>query len=235
MCETFVVYRMKVSAGETILKIVCCNVWKGGVGRREMEGVIQLRVFIGFARFLCFVGFCGFFSEVVNRTSGEEPCKSLRIHASGQQHVKNRGGFGPLSGRRGRKLVGLWFRARGRLGGAVRGLVPNGGWPPNVTQSKSPKNAAQGFDTEPEGFSWATGHENPKTSRNLCWAKPPWIKSVFCEQCTHKYSTYKVAQYDHISSREHAWLKSWKAQDCARPCVPQTIVIQLSCLILCRT
>ena len=28
-----------------------------------------------------------------------------------------------------------------------------------------------------------------------------------CEQYTHKYSTYRVAQHDHISSREHAWLK----------------------------
>ena len=28
-----------------------------------------------------------------------------------------------------------------------------------------------------------------------------------CEQYTHKYSTYSVAQHDHISSPEHAWLK----------------------------
>ena len=39
-----------------------------------------------------------------------------------------------------------------------------------------------------------------------------------CEQYTHKYSTYRVAQRDHISSREHAWLKSWKAQDCTSLC-----------------
>ena len=39
-----------------------------------------------------------------------------------------------------------------------------------------------------------------------------------CEQYTHKYSTYRVAQHDHVSSREHAWLKSWKAQDCASLC-----------------
>ena len=32
-----------------------------------------------------------------------------------------------------------------------------------------------------------------------------------CEKYTHKYSTYRVAQHDHISSREHAWLKSYKA------------------------
>ena len=32
----------------------------------------------------------------------------------------------------------------------------------------------------------------------------------FCEQYTHKYSTYKVAQHDHVSSREHAWLKGAK-------------------------
>ena len=34
-----------------------------------------------------------------------------------------------------------------------------------------------------------------------------------CEQYTHKYSTYRVAQHDHISSREHAWLESCEAQD----------------------
>ena len=28
-----------------------------------------------------------------------------------------------------------------------------------------------------------------------------------CEQYTHKFSTCRVAQHDHISSREHAWLK----------------------------
>ena len=54
------------------------------------------------------------------------------------------------------------------------------------------------------------------------------------EQYTHKYSTYRVAQHDHIASREHAWLKSWKAQDCTSLC-PKTIVIHLSCLLLCRT
>ena len=31
-----------------------------------------------------------------------------------------------------------------------------------------------------------------------------------CEQYIHKYSTYRVAQHDHISSRKHAWLKSWR-------------------------
>ena len=29
---------------------------------------------------------------------------------------------------------------------------------------------------------------------------------------------YRVAQHDHISSGEHAWLKSWKAQDCTSLC-----------------
>ena len=36
--------------------------------------------------------------------------------------------------------------------------------------------------------------------------------SRICEQHTHIYSTYRVAQH-HISSREHGWLQSWKAQD----------------------
>ena len=35
-----------------------------------------------------------------------------------------------------------------------------------------------------------------------------------CGQHTHKCSTYRVAQHDHVSSRKHAWLKSWKSQDC---------------------
>ena len=39
-----------------------------------------------------------------------------------------------------------------------------------------------------------------------------WSFHHLCEQCTHKYITYRVAQHDHISSREHVWLKSWKAQ-----------------------
>ena len=34
----------------------------------------------------------------------------------------------------------------------------------------------------------------------------------------NRYSTYRVAQHEHISSREHAWLKSWKAQDCTSLC-----------------
>ena len=44
------------------------------------------------------------------------------------------------------------------------------------------------------------------------------------EQHTHKCSTYRVAQHDHISSREHSWLKSWKAQDCTSLC-PKTLVM----------
>ena len=39
-----------------------------------------------------------------------------------------------------------------------------------------------------------------------------------CEHYTHKYSAYRVAQHDHISSREHAWLKSRKAQGCTSLC-----------------
>ena len=34
-----------------------------------------------------------------------------------------------------------------------------------------------------------------------------------CEQYTHKYSTCRVAQHQYNPSREHAWLKSWNAQD----------------------
>ena len=55
-----------------------------------------------------------------------------------------------------------------------------------------------------------------------------------CEQYTHKNSTYRYVQHDHISSREHAWLKSCKAQDRTSLC-RKTIVIHVSCLIRCRT
>ena len=57
-----------------------------------------------------------------------------------------------------------------------------------------------------------------------------WCQVIICEQYTHKYSTYKVAQHDHISPREHAWVKSWKAQDCTSLC-PKISVIHVSCLI----
>ena len=48
----------------------------------------------------------------------------------------------------------------------------------------------------------------------------------FCQQNTHSNSmnrcaqcaTTRTEQIDHISSREHAWLKSWKAQDCTSLC-----------------
>ena len=38
--------------------------------------------------------------------------------------------------------------------------------------------------------------------------------SGLCEPHTHKYTTFRVAQHGHISSREHAWPKSCQAQDC---------------------
>ena len=36
-----------------------------------------------------------------------------------------------------------------------------------------------------------------------------------CEQYTHKYITYRVTQHNHISSREHEWLK---IKDCTSLC-----------------
>ena len=39
-----------------------------------------------------------------------------------------------------------------------------------------------------------------------------------CGQYTHKYNTKRVAQHDHISSREHAWPKSCRARDCTSVC-----------------
>ena len=47
-----------------------------------------------------------------------------------------------------------------------------------------------------------------------------------CEQYTHKNSTYRFVQHDHMSSREHAWLKSCKAQDRTSLC-RKTIVIHV--------
>ena len=66
------------------------------------------------------------------------------------------------------------------------------------------------------------------------WFRLPGETSRRCAQYTRKYSTCKVAQHDHISSREHARLKSWKARDCTSFC-PGTIVIHTSCLIPCHT
>ena len=54
-----------------------------------------------------------------------------------------------------------------------------------------------------------------------------------CEQYTHKYSTHRVAQHDHISSREHAWLKSCKSSG-LHIFVSKPIFIHVSCLVLCR-
>ena len=53
---------------------------------------------------------------------------------------------------------------------------------------------------------------------SLAWRKTSSQPTGSCEQYTHKYSTYRVAQHDYISSREHAWLKSCKAQDCTSLC-----------------
>ena len=62
------------------------------------------------------------------------------------------------------------------------------------------------------------------------WRKTYSQPTGECEQYTHKYSTYRVAQHDHTSSREHAWLKIWKIKHCTNLC-PKTIVIHVLCLI----
>ena len=49
-----------------------------------------------------------------------------------------------------------------------------------------------------------------------------------CEQYTHKHSTYRVAQHDHISSREHAWFKI----RISHLCVLEIIVIHVPHLTL---
>ena len=66
---------------------------------------------------------------------------------------------------------------------------------------------------------WRAAEISKEGGRN---AAPP----TRCEQNTHSNSMYRCAQcvtthteqIDHISSREHAWLKSWKAQDCTSLC-----------------
>ena len=50
----------------------------------------------------------------------------------------------------------------------------------------------------------------------LCSKRLPFLRT--CEQYTHKYSTYRVAQHDRISSREHAWLK---LKDCTSLSIEQ--------------
>ena len=42
---------------------------------------------------------------------------------------------------------------------------------------------------------------------SVAWRKTSSQPTGVCKQYTHKYSTYRVAQHDHISSREHAWLR----------------------------
>ena len=59
----------------------------------------------------------------------------------------------------------------------------------------------------PDGYTWS----GERLTRKQMTSRP-------CEQYTHKYSTYRVAQHDHNSSREHAWLKSCKAQDSTSLC-----------------
>ena len=61
-----------------------------------------------------------------------------------------------------------------------------------------------------------------------------FLFSQNCKQYTHKYSTYRVAQHDHTSSREHAWLKGAQLR-VARIGVLEMNVIHVSRLIPCRT
>ena len=49
---------------------------------------------------------------------------------------------------------------------------------------------------------------------SVAWRKTSSQPTRDVNSTPTKYSTYRVAQHDHISSREHAWLKSCKAQDC---------------------
>ena len=52
-----------------------------------------------------------------------------------------------------------------------------------------------------------------------------------CKQYTHKYSTYRVAQHDHANTRGS---RAGRLR-IAHLSVHKTIVIHVSCLILCRT
>ena len=60
-----------------------------------------------------------------------------------------------------------------------------------------------------------------------CLEKTSQLIDGECEQYTHKYSTYRVAQHDHISSREHAWLK---IKDCTSLCPWNTSTCHVSFL-----
>ena len=75
------------------------------------------------------------------------------------------------------------------------------------------------------------------------WIREKWVPWYrICEQNTHPNSTHRRAQRvttcteknDHISSREHAWLKSAQAQGCTHRCLKKN-VIHVSYLIPCRT
>ena len=69
----------------------------------------------------------------------------------------------------------------------------------------------------PDGYTWSGGR---LTRKQTTFPTPLRYIDVArnCEQYIHKYSTYRVAQHDHISSRKHAWLERWKAQDCTSLC-----------------
>ena len=61
-----------------------------------------------------------------------------------------------------------------------------------------------------------------------------FLFSQNCEQYTHKCSTYRVAQHDHTSPRDYAWLKGAQLR-VARIGVLKINVIHVSCLIPRRT
>ena len=77
----------------------------------------------------------------------------------------------------------------------------------------NPTSGWSGTDDKTKGT-----HCKSKAKASLARVKARVRTRVNCEQYTHECSTYRVAQHDHISSREHAWLKSWKDQD-THPCV----------------
>ena len=68
-----------------------------------------------------------------------------------------------------------------------------------------------------------------------CLEKNLQTTNSVCEQNSHSNSTYSVAPHDHISSREHTWLESCKAQDCTSLCPDEQLSSTCHVPIPCRT
>ena len=69
---------------------------------------------------------------------------------------------------------------------------------------------------------------------SVAWRKTSSQPTGGCEHCTHKHSTYRVAQHDHIFITRTSVAQELEGSG-LHIFVLKTIVIHVSCLVLCRT